>query len=312
MRLAFWRRKPKSNDRRPVQPIVRGRIENYLPPEGVPLNFQVASLGIRFGAQFLDVLITTLVITALVLLFSFVVVLPWSAFFALIALLVFLARIPYYIITELIWNGRTLGKRITRIRVISADGRRLTPHQIAARNLMKEVEFFTPVGLLFAAPNMSLTMGLILSVWLLIIILFPFFNRRRQRLGDVIAGTYVIETPKTLLLGDLATSRAAVAQIFVFLPMHLEFYGRYELQTLEAILRDDRVNTTARNVAIDKVVQNIITKIGYTDPVKPGQHSDFLFAFYRAQREYLESRKLFGDAREDKFHKTYPRDGTNG
>ena len=29
---------------------------------------------------------------------------------------------------------------------------------------------------------------------------------------------------------------------------------------------------------------------------------EFLSDFYRQQRQYLESRQLFGDAREDKFH----------
>ncbi len=36
--------------------------------------------------------------------------------------------------------------------------------------------------------------------------------------------------------------------------------------------------------------------------MKPGEEMLFLNAFYRAQREHLESLKLFGKLREDKYH----------
>ena len=283
----------------------RSRIENFTPPEGVPISFQVASLGSRFGAQFLDVLITILTVIAVLWLFGIVIALPWTAWVSLFVLLTFLARIPYYVLAELVWNGRTLGKRMVGIRVISADGRRLTPHQIAARNLLKEVEFFTPLTFLFGLGSLGFWPGLLLVIWLIVIILVPSFNRKRQRIGDIIAGTYVIETPKPALLGDLATARAATEQKFAFLPVHLEHYGRYELQTLESILRHHK-GSRADHEAVEKIVAAIVHKIGYPDRIAGNDRLAFLFAFYRAQREYLENRKLFGDAREDKFHKTDP------
>jgi hypothetical protein len=36
--------------------------------------------------------------------------------------------------------------------------------------------------------------------------------------------------------------------------------------------------------------------------VKPGRELRFLNEFYRAQREHLESLKLFGTLRENKYH----------
>jgi uncharacterized RDD family membrane protein YckC len=283
----------------------RGRIQNYLPPEGVPLTFQIASLGARFGAQFLDVLITYLTIGVLLYLTAILIDLPWTAWLSLLALLTFLARIPYYVLSELVWNGRTLGKRILRIRVVSADGHRLTPHQIAARNLLKEVEFFTPLSFVFLAPTLPGLGVLLVLLWVIIILCVPIFSRTRQRIGDIVAGTYVIETPKVLLLGDLAVTQAAAAPQFAFQPHHLGVYGRYELQTLEAILRNTK-NTAMDREAIAKISATIIRKIDFTDPVSSAQQLPFLYAFYRAQREFLENRKLFGDAREDKFHTTDP------
>lgn len=279
------------------------RLETFLPPEGVPISFTIASVGARLGAQIMDVLITYLGVLLFALLLIWLDILPFTSLGALFIILIFLIRIPYYILAELVWNGRTLGKKIARIRVISADGRRLTPHQVTARNLMKEVEFFTPVSLLFGAGDLGLVSGLITFCWVVVVAIVPLANRRRQRFGDMIAGTLVVENPKTTLLADLAITRQPGAARFAFLPVHLEIYGRYELQTLEAILRDPPKGPKS-HVEVSRVADAIIRKIGYADPVAPGDKPDFLIAFYRAQRAHLESRQLFGDRRDDKFHNT--------
>ena len=53
---------------------------------------------------------------------------------------------------------------------------------------------------------------------------------------------------------------------------------------------------------LQKIAEKIVAKIEFTDRVNGGDVPEFLEAFYLAQRRYLENRKLFGDAREDKFH----------
>jgi uncharacterized RDD family membrane protein YckC len=221
----------------------------------------------------------------------------------LIILMGFLLRTPYYVLSELIWNGRTLGKRITGIRVINVDGRRLTPHQVAARNLMKEVEIFAPMGLLGTIGEQSGLEGGLTVVWLLVVVIVPLANRRRQRIGDMIAGTLVVDNPRSVLLSDLALSSPAKASsqpAFEFLPEHLDIYGKYELQTLEDVLRDTTKKPHTEEII--KIVRTITRRIRYEDAVKPGQEMLFLNDFYRAQREHLESLKLFGKARENKYH----------
>ena len=286
---------------RPAAP--KNRTEGFLPPEGVPISFAIASLGARLGAQCMDVLITWLAVLLFALLLIWLDILPFTSLGALLLILIFLIRTPYYIAAELVWKGRTLGKRIARIRVISANGRRLTPHQVTARNLMKEVEFFTPATLLLGAGDLGLVSGLITFVWVVTVLIVPCANRRRQRLGDMIAGTLVVENPKPALLADLALAAPAGPARFDFLPAHLEFYGRYELHALEAILRDPPKGAAAQ-VEIARVADAILRKTGYPGAVAAAEKPEFLTAFYRAQRAHLESRQLFGDRRDDKFHKT--------
>lgn len=276
----------------------------FTPPEGVPISFTIASLGSRLGAQLLDLLLTWAFAIAVVLLIAWLELIPWHAFGTLLTLIAFFLRVPYYLLSELVWNGRTLGKRMTRLRVISADGRRLTPWQIAARNLMKEVEFFTPATMLIAAGIMALgpIATTIAVVWGLAVYIVPLTNKRRQRLGDMIAGTVVVDAPKAVLLPDMARQPLASAvDRFVFQPHQLDIYGRLELQTLEEILRTAQADPKMVK-DLTKVVEAITTKIQFTERLQPADQLDFLQAFYRAQREHLESRRLFGDRREDKFH----------
>ncbi|WP_394693666.1 RDD family protein [Hyphobacterium sp.] len=281
------------------------RFSILTPPEGVPIHFEVASLMARMGAQIADILITAFGALALTLVIA---LLPFnlggSAAGILFALLTLFIRAPYYIMAELFWNGQTLGKRLTGLRVLSADGRGLTTHGVVARNIMKEVEVFIPGTMVLAASQMGLFWNIVLLAWIAILLIVPLTNKRRQRLGDILANTYVARQPKTLLMPDL--SSAGPDEEFVFSASHLEHYGRFELQTLETLLRanplDKPVKADMRKTLVEVAAQ-IRKKIGFDEPVPDERVLAFLHAFYTAQRAYLEQRQLFGDVRDDKHHR---------
>jgi len=292
----------------------RRTLQDFRPPEGVVLNFQIASIGARLGAQLLDLLLTGLAVIAVIILLLVTEIAPWSAISTLAALMFFCIRAPYYVVTELLWNGQTLGKRITGLRVISADGRSLRPYAVTVRNLMKELEVFVPAGMLLAGERLSAFEVILLLVWIVVLLIVPFTNRRRQRLGDIVAGTYVIHQPRAVLLPDVARQAdQAETERFRFLNHQLDHYGRFELQTLERVLQADegrfgREMTQRNRENMATIAEKIAAKIEYTGPLTRDDHKPFLQAFYRAQRQYLETRQLFGDAREDKFHKDDDRD----
>ena len=274
-------------------------IENFLPPEGVPIGFIRASMASRFGAQTLDLLFSYGSVLLVILLILWSGLLSFDGIGSLALLLLFFVRVPYYIFSELVWNGRTPGKRLLRLQVISADGTRLSAHQITARNLMKELELFMPITVIFGASAGA--MDTLLWFWLLGVLIVPFANRRRQRIGDILAGTIVVDKPEAVLLPDLTGQAAGLDARFHFDETQLGIYGRYELQVLEDILRKPpkRAREWAR---VEEVSETIRRKIGFTETVPAGRELDFLRDFYRAQRAFLEGRQLFGDSREDKFH----------
>lgn len=284
---------------------VNPRLWEFVPPEGVPIHFTIATMGSRIAAQTIDLILTyTFVFILFQVLYRSDLV-DWRAASALITLTAFLLRTPYYIFSELIWNGRTLGKRFLKIRVININGRRLTPHQIAARNLMKEVEVFTPVILLLVFEYLPLWGKILTLVWTAVIVIVPLSNRRRQRLGDIIAGTLVVENPTSVLMPDLVVSSGGLnikSSVFSFLPEQLDIYGRHELQTLEAILRDSHLLQMDDQIKL--VAKTIMQKINFQEMLRPGQERLFLTEFYKVQREHLEKLRLFGTKRENKFHET--------
>ena len=290
-----------------VRTAGRRRALVLVPPEGVPVSLALPSLGTRVAAQVIDLVLTLLatglLVTALVL-SGAAALEAESAVLALIALLV---GTPLYMACELLMNGRTPGKRLTGIRVVSLDGTGLSVHQIVVRNLLKEVEIFLP---LLAAGRM--TAGLAALAWILVVVAVPVRSRARQRIGDLAAGTVVVAQPDARLLPDLAAAPAHAGaregERFPFTSAQLELYGAYELQVLERLLRertrdDARGSAPPDQAALAQVSASIRGKIGYGDAVPAEEAEAFLLAFYRAQRAFLEQKRLFGEARRDKFHR---------
>lgn len=294
------RKKRKTRDSR--------MLRDFRPPEGVVLNFEVAGLGARIGAQMLDLTLTFLFVLCFCLL-TLLISESWTTFTTIFALGFFMVRTPYYILAELLWNGQTIGKRMVGLRVVSANGRSLTPYAVTVRNLMKEMEVFMPGVAMIAVAGLSIVEILFLLVWVTVLITVPLMNKKRQRLGDIIAGTYVIHQPKSVLLPDVAQAKSTEPEEqFTFLNHHLDHYGKFELQTLERVLQADiskldRLARSRHDANLAAITGKIRAKIEFTDPIGQSDHRAFLQAFYRAQRRYLETRQLFGDKREDKFHK---------
>jgi hypothetical protein len=147
---------------------------------------------------------------------------------------------------------------------------------------------------------------LLAGAWTFVFLLMPLFNKDRLRVGDMIAGTRVVVRPKVLLAPDLVDERAANAAAragkggYEFTEEQLGFYGIYELQVLEGLLREN-AGRAGYYDAIAAVTEKIRAKIGYDERIDDNER--FLQDFYAAQRAHLEQRMLFGQRREDKFSK---------
>jgi uncharacterized RDD family membrane protein YckC len=274
-------------------------------PEGVVLPVELGQRGERAVAFILDILI---VFGALFGIY-FVLVLTILAargtsgwLFSAVFLLSFFVRSFYFAFFELRWQGTTPGKRVMGLRVIDRAGGPLRPDAVLARNLMREIEVFLPLSLLISAGGSGGGWGLLLTIgWMGIFVLMPLFNRDGLRVGDMIAGTWVVVAPKAVLLPDLSEAgpgEPEAAPRYRFTKAQLNAYGIYELQTLENVLREAGVNAGEMRA---EVAKRIVHRIQW--PIEAGVKPDtdpFLNDFYTALRGHLERKLLFGVRRRDK------------
>jgi len=286
-------------------------LRRLVTPEGVDLRLHIASAGERFAALAIDAAIMLGVLVAFT-------IASFAAFGALAAALgqtnwqwaggvtaaiwligFFVLRNGYFIAFEFGPRAATPGKRAMGLRVASRDGGRLTADAIFARNAMREIEIFLPLTFIFASGaggddpvgGVIVLLGL---VWTGGFALFPLFNRDRLRIGDLVAGSWVVRAPRARLDIDLLDAGAAAHGRLAFTSAQTGAYGERELHVLEEVLRRKDRKTLA------SVAERIRAKIGWT-AAPDESDSSFLHAYYRALRERLETGLLYGRRRRDKF-----------
>ncbi|QHG17968.1 RDD family protein [Nostoc sp. ATCC 53789] len=169
-------------------------------PESVELEFTLAGIGNRALALLIDY--TVLGITLLLF------VLTWTVFstqlvnfledlftslpsldiwlLAIFFIIAFAIYISYFVFFETLWFGQTPGKRVAKIRVVRDDGRLIGLQQATLRSLLRPFDE-------------TLFIGAFLIM----------FGSREKRLGDLAAGTIVIQTETPIASATLTISEQA-------------------------------------------------------------------------------------------------------
>jgi len=282
----------------PTRKKPRGPVSlrrNFVTPEGVDLKLELGSAGTRAGAFMLDALFIILVLVVLTI--AIVTLLVASHQGSVLAILwligFFILRNGWFVLFEMGGRGATPGKRVMGLRVVARDGARLTGGAVIARNAMREIEIFLPLSFLgsqAAEGTADAFLTIFALCWSGIFLLFPLFNRDRLRVGDLIAGTWVVRTVSGTLGHDLVAGKERPRRSFS--DAALDLYGVKELQTLEEVLRG------GRNEAIATVAWTIRNKAGIADD---GDDFGFLSDYYAALCARLERGLMLGKRREDKF-----------
>jgi uncharacterized RDD family membrane protein YckC len=266
----------------------------FITPEGVDLRLELGSAGSRAGAFLIDFILMTLILVVVTIAFAFMAV-PGAEKFLLVLWLLgfFLLRNGWFSLFEMGSRGATPGKRLMGLRVVARDGARLTGAAVIARNAMREIEVFLPLSFLGqqTAQGTADTFLVVFALtWSGIFLFFPLFNRDRLRVGDLVAGTWVVRTGKADLSADLVGSAYRPRRTFP--EAALSLYGIYELQTLEQVLRNEQPD------AVITVARTIREKAGLPDD---GDDYSFLSDYYAALCARLEAGMMVGRRRESKL-----------
>jgi uncharacterized RDD family membrane protein YckC len=155
-----------------------GRLEVET-PDHVVLRYTLAGVGNRGFAAVVDFVIALLITVGLEIGYEQIGAPGAAAVGGLIQLLLFVLGWSYFIVLEWLWNGQTIGKRWSGLRVINEDGSPAGFVAVFVRNLVRMADFlpgFYGLGLLSIV-----------------------VTSRSQRLGDLAAGTFVVRAPKPQL-----------------------------------------------------------------------------------------------------------------
>src|SRR5205814_4773073 len=155
-------------------------------PEQIALELPLAGIGSRMLALATDSLLQFFAVVAIFIIGAFAAAgsnvfdrIGSSRFFsqtigALVTILVpFCMYWGYFAFFEILWQGRTPGKRVAGIRVIHQTGRPMTAIECIGRNLMRTLDI---------QPGGIYAVGLICMLC----------NQQNRRVGDYVAGTIVV------------------------------------------------------------------------------------------------------------------------
>ena len=194
-------------------------------PERVTFSYQLAGLGSRFLAQFLDLVILTVVMIVISL--ATVASRAGGLVASLILVIAsFLVLNGYFIFLEGLWSGQTVGKRAARLRAVGDAGQPITFEQAVIRNLVRNLDF--------------------LPIFYGVGIVALFANGRGKRLGDLAAGTVVVRERPKLSLGrlvamaehTLAARAASPAGADATAGGDLAYVRQRAVRDLDPVLRD--------------------------------------------------------------------------
>lgn len=243
-------------------------------PEQIALQLPLAGIGSRFLALAVDSLLQIAVVTILFIVGA-IAAIGYSGlmngagrFFSQTLGAILLVLVPfclywgYFAFFEILWQGKTPGKRLAGIRVLHHTGRPMTAVECIGRNLMRGVDILPGI---YAA-------GLVCMMC----------NQQNRRIGDYVAGTIVVHDKATEAVTGAVTwgsdnHRAQQTEVTNL--------TSDELVLIEAYLnRRYELDHTIRSTTAQRIVAMIIEKTGAQKP--PDQSDDdFLEAVARRLRD---------------------------
>jgi uncharacterized RDD family membrane protein YckC len=244
-------------------------------PEQIALELPLAGIGSRLLALATDSLLQAAVVLVLFIIGAVISATSYSSvglgevgrFFSqtigafVLVLVPFCLYWGYFAFFEIIWNGKTPGKRMAGIRVIHQSGRPMTAIECIGRNLMRGVDILPGVY----------GVGLVCMMC----------NKQNRRVGDFVAGTIVVHDKTQESVSPTWGNRGASETV----QPELRKLAPDDLVLIETYLsRRYEVDTVVRMTTAQRIVAMVTQKTG--TPKQPDQRDDdFLESIARQLRD---------------------------
>jgi uncharacterized RDD family membrane protein YckC len=248
--------------------------DDFVTGEAVALDLPPASIGSRILSGFLDYTIVWVVTFTLVAAGTALSRQLDDALVAATLLVCFLAAwLGYPITMETLTRGRSLGKMAAGLRTVRDDAGPITFRHALTRGLLGVVEVY----LLWGVPA----------------ILASLMSSKGKRLGDMVAGTYVVrdrvtaQLPPPVTMPPHLTSWARSADISQ-LPDDLAMAVRTFLPAAPTMTPESR----------DEMGRRLLAEMSLyvSPPPPPGNHPEYVLAAILADRRRRDTLRLSRDA----------------
>ena len=168
----------------------------------IDLEFEIAEFHKRLFAYIIDfiVLIIFLLSMKYLLYTGFTIDEEQNA--GLDILVISVPMLLYSLLTELWMNGQTIGKKLLSIRVISLEGGEPTLGQYILRWISKFFEWPFLFGYIMFSKEALILYIIITGIFGLVVAIIIAVTPKSQRLGDLAAGTVVVNTRSKLTVED--------------------------------------------------------------------------------------------------------------
>ncbi len=174
----------------------------------IDLEFEIAEFHKRLLAYIIDYTILVIYLASMKFLLHGGIDSPYDIYglesvkMATDTLAISIPMMFYSLLTELWMNGQTIGKKIMNIRVISLDGGEPTLGQYIYRWIVKFFEWPFLFGYIFFSKESLIFYTFITALFGVAVVIVIAVTQKSQRLGDLIAGTVVVNTKTKLSVDD--------------------------------------------------------------------------------------------------------------
>jgi len=150
-------------------------------------------------------------------------------------LVVSIPLLLYSLLTELWLNGQTVGKKLLGIRVVSLEGGEPTFGQYVLRWITRFFEWPFLFGYIFHSPLDIYAYTIITGFLGIVVVIIIAVTAKNQRLGDMIAGTVVVNTRSTMSVNDTVFMQVNQSDYKVMFPDVMRLSDR-DINTIKNVL----------------------------------------------------------------------------
>ncbi len=246
-------------------------------PEHVRFDYHVAGPARRALAYIIDAIARGVIVSILVVIAalagfagSAIDDVLGGASIGLLLLVLFVLEWGYFVFFEVLFNGRSPGKKALGIRVVTSTGQPLHMVDSILRNLLRAADLLPK----------SYAFGLMLMAG----------DKRFRRFGDLVAGTIVVVENRHVVAGPLQIDPPPRLDELQWFPERLPLSGD-DLDAIELLLRRGRRLSPMRAYELAEIVAPIYAKrLGFNRVPDPVRFLQLLY--YRGRGVRLAERQF--------------------